>query len=92
MKPARSDLFSKSGFPVQGLRYALSVHDCKTLEELEARANDLTYNGITPSDIFRVRGNGDHLKPGKLARYLFNLPSAEEMKREKILLDLGAGI
>lgn len=88
----RSELFTKSGHPVQGLRNALDVYECATLEQLESKISDPN-EYIGPNSFMRVRGCGSPENPGKVALFLFpHLLSREERIREKTLLDLGAGI
>lgn len=91
---ARASLFSKCGrYPRQGLRHCLSHFGADTLENLQARCQlkDAALS-VSPSDVFRVRGNGNARQPGLLPRYLFGLPSRAEFIREKAVLDIGAGI
>ena len=89
----RSDLFTKHGFPIMGLRYLMDRHNLSSLEDVERAVNQGELNQY---DVFRVRGNGEANNPGRLARYLFSLESRVERKKreieEKTLLDLGSGI
>jgi hypothetical protein len=88
----RAELFTKNGFPVQGLRNALDVYECKTLEELQAKiANPDEFIG--PNSFMRVRGCGQPGNPGKVTLFLFpHLLSRAEQIEEKTLLNLGDGI
>jgi hypothetical protein len=93
VKVTRDQLFTKHGFPIQGLRYVLDFyeefHGCKTLEDLQ----ELVKKGeINEHDIYRIRGNGDKRQPGRLAQFLFGAKTREEQRRDEAILNAGAGI
>jgi hypothetical protein len=87
VKVTRDQLFTKHGFPIQGLRYVLDFyeefHGCKTLEDLQ----ELVKKGeINEHDI------GDKRQPGRLAQFLFGAKTREEQRRDEAILNAGAGI
>jgi hypothetical protein len=78
-------LYCKSGRPIRGLenvmlanRLGMQSLDFRALDELKRMAK----NGeITPKDVFRYKGNGSPTNPGRLAQYLFDLPSGREIRQ-----------
>jgi hypothetical protein len=51
--------------------------DFRALDQLKAMAKS---GELTPYDIFRYKGNGSKTNPGRLAQYLFDLPSGNEIR------------
>lgn len=78
------DLYCKSGRPIKGLENVQLAY-CHSYQSLDFHALDqlkaMVKSGeLTPRDIFRYKGNGSVTNPGRLARYLFDLPSGNEIR------------
>lgn len=75
--------------PDATLERVLFAFDCQNLKQLKEKCDA---GEITLWELCRIRGCGSVKVPGKLAQYLFGVKSREEVKKESILDNLGAGI
>lgn len=92
-----ADFTSRFGFLNQVARRLVDHYSEVYSERKIVGVNDLRKlaedKEISPADLFRFRGCGNHRQPGKIVLFCFpSLKSAAEQRAEKVEAEFGSGI